>query len=239
MYSDDSNEVLVYASTSGYSNNEPDRYAWSGAHMDYDPNNRANWDPTFDMHKRPLWPYAKSEAIYRCPADRSSLEVNGERKPRILTMSMNLYVGGFAPVPARGDTLPDGKDGGWAFAKPYMIYARLGQISGESSPSKIFVFLDMREDVVNWSNFMVNMTGYPDKPEDYRFNSDLPGFYHGGACGFTFADGHSELRLWRDSRTTPALGINFNPYADIPSPHNQDIGWLQDKSTRFKPVSPE
>src|SRR5512136_95129 len=44
MYTEESNDILVYASTSGLQDNWPDQYAWSGAHMDFDPNNRANWD---------------------------------------------------------------------------------------------------------------------------------------------------------------------------------------------------
>lgn len=234
MYSHDSSDVLVYASTSGMPGNEPDNYAWSGAHMDFNGANRGNWDPTYDMHHRPLWPYAKAQAIYKCPSDKSTVNVGGEIKPRILTMSMNLYVGGFAPVPAWGDPLPDGTDGHWGFAKPFMVYSKIGQISGVSSPSKIFVFLDMREDIVNWSNFMADMTGYPDNMELFRFTMDLPGMYHGGACGFTFADGHSELKKWMDSRTTPPLAEPGDPISSSArlSPNNPDVAWLQDKSTR-------
>jgi prepilin-type N-terminal cleavage/methylation domain-containing protein/prepilin-type processing-associated H-X9-DG protein len=236
MYTEDSRDILVYASTSGWPGNAPDQYAWSGAHMDFDGNNRANWDPTFDMMKRPLWPFAPNQTIYKCPSDRSVVQVGGETKPRILTMSMNLYVGGFAPVPQWGDPVPFGTDGHWPFAKPYIVYSRISQISGESSPAKIFVFLDMREDVVNWSNFMTDMTGYPDQPDLYRFTCDLPGFYHAGACGFTFADGHSELRRWRDGRTTPPLRPPGNPLEimQMLSPGNPDVAWLQDRSTRRK-----
>jgi prepilin-type N-terminal cleavage/methylation domain-containing protein/prepilin-type processing-associated H-X9-DG protein len=236
MYSQDSADVLVYASTSGVEGNGPDRYAWSGAHMDFNGANRGNWDPTFDMHHRPLWPYAKNEAIYKCPSDWSTVNMGGENKPRILTMSMNLYVGGFAPVPAWGDPLPNGTDGHWSFAKPFLVYAKISQISGVSPPSSIFVFLDMREDVVNWSNFMADMTGYPDEPELYRFTTDLPGMYHGGACGFTFADGHSELKKWRDARTTPPLAAPGDPLAIKTwlSPNNPDVAWLQEKSTRLR-----
>ncbi|HTL55379.1 MAG TPA: prepilin-type N-terminal cleavage/methylation domain-containing protein [Candidatus Limnocylindrales bacterium] len=239
MYSEDSNDILVYASTSGQVNNPPDQFAWSGAHMDFDGNNRANWDPTVDMQKRPLWKYTgKSQAVFKCPSDRSTVSVNGTLKPRILTMSMNVYVGGFAPI-VGVDPLPYGTDGHWGFAEPYSVYSKLSLINGVSPPSKIFVFLDMREDRVNWSNFMTDMTGYvPPNPVSYSFTSDLPGMYHNMAGGFSFADGHSEIRRWLDARTTPPLvdGAAGDPGAigETPSPNNQDIAWLQDHSTRPK-----
>ena len=37
----------------GSSSNWPDDYAWSGAHMDDQGANRANWDVAYDMAKRP------------------------------------------------------------------------------------------------------------------------------------------------------------------------------------------
>jgi len=234
-YADDNREVLVYASTSGM-DTWPDQYAWSGAHMDFDGANRANWDVSYDMAKRPLWEYAaKNAGIYKCPADHSTVIFQGATKSRILSMSMNLYVGGFAPVPDI-DPLPEGTDGHWPFAAPYRIYAKLSGFTGSSSPSRIFVFLDMREDRVNWSNFMIDMSGYPDHPEQYAFTSDLPGMYHNRACGFSFADGHSENHRWLDPRTTPPLVPGGNPLAimSTPSPGNPDVAWLQDHSTRPK-----
>jgi len=85
MYAEDSDDVLVYASTSGYGGNPTDQYAWSGAHLDFDGNNRANWDPAVDMQVRPLWPYAgRNQGLYKCPADHSSVTVDGVQKPRIL-----------------------------------------------------------------------------------------------------------------------------------------------------------
>lgn len=233
MYAEDASDVLVYASTSGMANNPPDQYAWSGAHMDFDGNNRANWDPTVDMQRRPLWKYTKSQTIYKCPSDHSTVMVAGVAKPRILTMSMNVYVGGFAPEVGI-DPLPNGTDGHWPFAAPYSVYPKLSLMS---TPSKVFVFLDMREDRVNWSNFMTDMTGYsPSNPGAYSFTSDMPGMYHNNAGGFSFADGHSEIKRWLDPRTTPPLQDGGDPtaIADTPSPNNPDVAWLQDHSTRPK-----
>jgi len=151
-------------------------------------------------------------------------------------MSMNLYVGGFAPQ-IGVDPLPNGTDGHWPFAAPYQVYPKLAMMSGSSAASKIFVFLDMREDRVNWSNFMTDMTGYsPPNPGAYNFTSDMPGFYHNNAGGFSFADGHSEMKRWLDPRTMPPLQDGGNPLAatSTPSPNNPDVAWLQDHSTRPK-----
>ncbi|HWX22283.1 MAG TPA: type II secretion system protein [Candidatus Binatia bacterium] len=229
MYADDNSDVLVYASDYPDDWGFPqhvvlDKYAWTLTHMDFDPNNQGNWDVNYDMAQRPLWPYtSQNAAIYKCPADRSFLTVNGEPKPRIRSMSMNLYVGGF-----------DGTDGGWPWADPFHVYAKLSEID---PPSKIFVFLDMREDSVNWGNFMTYMAGYsPTDPTQYGFDGDYPGMYHHFACGFSFADGHSELKRWLDSRTTPPLTIGANPLFSIFSqtPGNADVAWLQDHTTRLK-----
>ena len=235
MYAEDAGDVLCYASTSsgasyppGGSGNPWDDYAWSGAHMDTNGANLANWDPDFDMKKRPLWTYAKNVNIYRCPSDRSTVDTPVGTRPRILTMSMNLYVGGFAPVPGV-DPPPDGTDGHWPWANNYKIYTRLSKID---FPASIFVFLDMREDRINWSNFMTMTAGYvPSNPGAYSLG-DLPGFYHGNACGFSFADGHSVLHKWLDSRTTPPMGpINPNP-PTMTVPFDKDVAFLQEISTR-------
>lgn len=232
MYAEDSGDKLVYASDCPGCPSPPlarpyeemDPYAWTRSHMDFDPQNAANWDINFDMVHRPLWKYAPNPAIYKCPSDHSTINVNGEVKPRIRTMSMNLYVGGF-----------NGTDGGWPWAAAFNVYSRLAHLSSANSPgpANTFVFLDMREDCVNWGNFMTDMHGYPNEPSLFRFNQDLPGMYHHGASGFSFADGHAEMKRWQDARTTPPLvrGGIFLAY-DLLSPGNKDIAWLQHRSTR-------
>ena len=231
MYADDNNERMVYASDApGYPNDlELREFAWTWTKMDFDPNNSFNWDINADITKRPLWPYCgRNAALYKCPSDQSTVTLsNGEQKPRIRTMSMNLYMGGF-----------DGTDGYWWWASGYRIYTKTSDIN---PPSKLFVFLDMREDSVNWGNFMTHMDGYsPTDPEKYTFNGDYPGLYHHNASGFSFADGHSELHRWADQRTMPPLVRGANPLFNVmaPSPGNRDISWLQEASTRLKMPNP-
>ncbi len=237
MYAEDSSENLVFASDCPGCWSPPlpkeyyelDPFAWTLSHMDFDPNNQANWDITYDMVRRPLWRYAPNPGIYKCPADFSFLvAADGKVLPRIRTMSMNLYMGGF-----------DGTDGGWDWAHPYNVYSKTTQLTAGNSPgpAKAFVFLDMREDRVNWGNFMMDMRGFPNDPSQYAFTTDYPGMYHAGGCGFSFADGHAEMKRWLDPRTTPPLiKGKVDPLAVdyTPSPGNRDVAWIQDRSTRLR-----
>jgi type II secretory pathway pseudopilin PulG len=233
MYADDSSERLVYASTRNNTqlvmNLDPtdsNNYAWTGAHMDSTGANRANWDPTYDMMKRLLWPYNKSVEIYKCPSDHSTVVWQGISRLRILSFSINLYVGGFAPSTGGG---PDGNDGGWPFADPYRIFSKTTDLTAPG-PTKTFIFIDMQPEEINWGNFATDMDGFPNDPTQYQFY-DFPGVFHNlGAC-ISFGDGHVEIHRWLDPRTAPPPPIVGS---GVPSPNNVDIGWLQAHSTSPK-----
>ena len=64
--------------------------------------------------------------------------------------------------------------------------------------------------MINWGSFLTDMDGYsPLNPLLYAFDEDLPGMYHNRACGFSFCDGHAEVKKWLDGRTTPPLRIEL------------------------------
>jgi prepilin-type N-terminal cleavage/methylation domain-containing protein len=222
MYVEEDNDVLPYASEDA-ANPATLGYAWMVGTMDFDPNNRANWDPDVGVKKSILWPYCgQNLSIWKCPSDRSVITVNRVTKPRVRSMSMNLYLGGWG-----------GTDGGYGRAvSDYKIYMKYGELT-DPGPSQTFLFIDMREDSIDMGNFAVNMGGYPDKPNTFRF-WDIPGFYHGGSGCLSFTDGHSELRRWVDLRTMPPIKPGVG-YPDLfNSPNNLDIAWLQDHATRPK-----
>jgi prepilin-type N-terminal cleavage/methylation domain-containing protein len=220
MYADDNNERLIYASEDPY-RLETEAAAWITGTLSYDPNNPKNWDPDLTIKKSPLWPYTgKNLAIWKCPADRSGVTVNGEFKPRVRSISMNVFLGGWG-----------GTDGYWGpIFSDYKIYLKPSELHNPG-PSKVFVFLDMREDSIDMGNFGTRMAGWPDRPELYGFY-DLPGSYHHLAGGFSFADGHSEIHRWRDTRTMPPLVPNGHVNDNFSSPNNVDVAWLQEHSTR-------
>src|SRR5438552_1585431 len=72
MYSEDNHDVLLFASADPGGPNAP--YSWAQGLLDFDPNNRSNWDIEWDIKKSPLWRYSGNSAgIWRCPADQSKV----------------------------------------------------------------------------------------------------------------------------------------------------------------------
>jgi len=222
MWTDDNNDLLLYASHGDIPNSQR---VWLISEMDFTSNPK-NWDVQVALKPGPMWPYCGTNAsIWRCPSDESYVLVNGQPKPRVRSYSMNFYLGGFA-----------GSDQGSPLFSPYRLYLKSSDIT-EPSPDRLFIFLDVRYDAINWESFIVRMDGYsPSNPTLHKWDADRPGFYHDGAATFSYADGHGEIRRWQDPRTTPPLspmGTILNPLT-TPSPRNPDIAWLQDRATRPK-----
>jgi prepilin-type N-terminal cleavage/methylation domain-containing protein/prepilin-type processing-associated H-X9-DG protein len=179
------------------------------------PSSRHNWDAELYIKQTVLWPYVNTVNIWKCPADRSmAINNEGQRVPRIRSMSMNNWVGG----PAWGAS-----GSGW------QVYLKISDMNNPG-PSQTFVFLDEREDSINDGYFVVDMAGYPNEPNRWKI-VDYPASYHNGSGGLSFADGHSEIRRWVDPRTVPPLSRSDIPL-DQPSPGNQDVHWMQLRSTR-------
>jgi len=225
LYTEDNGDKLPYASS--WPVGTWMQETWCNGRMDFTAGNRSNWDPTVDIHPSPLWPYCgKSLGIYHCPADRAYVVVGGVRKTRLRSMAMNAYVGGFAGTPINTGNM-----------KAYTLYTTFSALS-RPGPDRIFVFIDEREDAINWGNYLQDMSGYsPSNPRMYRW-LDLPAAYHGNAGGLSFADGHSEIKKWRDGRTSSPINPREKPIFDgstpIPQERNMDIGWMQDHATRPK-----
>jgi prepilin-type N-terminal cleavage/methylation domain-containing protein len=175
--------------------------------------------PNTGLKTSPLWPYLNTAAVFKCPADKSVCKVNGTVIPRVRSMAMNMWLNGPGWGVARGDG-----------AKGFRKFTKFSSITSPS-PSGTFVFLDEREDSINDGTFVVDMGGWPNDGGQHRI-IDYPASYHNAAGGFSFADGHSEIRKWRDSRTMPKLTRGKLIPLNLPSPNNQDVAWMQDKATR-------
>ena len=222
LYADDNNDLLVAAGDS----TPPGAPVWSASSsMSLDtPTKPDNWNVDLYNKKSVLWPYCGgAQGIWKCPADKSTgVNAQKERVPRIRSMSMNCWVGG----PGWGGSGPFAFGGG---PSAWAVYRKLEDIKNPG-PTQTWVFLDERSDSINDGYFAVDMKGYPNTPLQWKI-VDYPASYHNRAGGFSFADGHSEIKKWTDPRTMPKLSIKDIPL-DQPSANNKDVFWMQLRSTR-------
>ncbi len=161
-----------------------------------------------------IYPNLKSLAVWHCPADPSVAKFGPTTLPRVRSMSMNCWLNA---------------DGPWNGATQYKVMRRLSDFVNPS-PAMTWVLIDERQESINDGYFVVTMN----QQGAGCYIVDFPACYHNGAGGLNFADGHSEIHKWRDGRTTPPARNNFNLQLNIPSPNNQDIAWLQARSTGLK-----
>jgi prepilin-type N-terminal cleavage/methylation domain-containing protein/prepilin-type processing-associated H-X9-DG protein len=236
MYAQDNKEYVVLSSADpSLSKDALNNYVWTKQEEDFT-DSAYNYDPSVDITVGPLYPYINSYLVYRCPADTSVIlhhTANGiEQLPRVRTVSMNFFWGGFG-----GQGAADGTgDGSWG--GNYPVYMKTTDLTANQSPGPCdtWVFVDERQDCINWGNYLTDMAGDdPSDPALYAFNEDMPGMYHDRSAGFAFADGHASIQHWLDPRTTPPLdppttgsGAIGGPAANgLAVPRDVDVRWLQ------------
>jgi len=189
---------------------------WVHGWLDFDGNNRSNWDIEEDLKESLFWDYCGGNAdVWKCPADTSTVLNQGRTYRRVRSIAMNAWF---------NSTDAD------SFGQGFRIYMKVSELT-DPGPSHTWVFLDEREDSINDGEMVVGMNGYPDTPSAWRI-VDYPASYHNGAGGLSFADGHSEIKKWVDARTTPSLRKGQLLALNVPSPNNRDMFWLMERSTR-------
>jgi prepilin-type processing-associated H-X9-DG protein len=167
-------------------------------------------------------PYvAKNTRIFKCPAD----VVPAPNGPRVRSVSMNGYMGDIGH-PRPEDPTPGAPDGIMAAvngAYTWMRYLKMTDIT-RPGPSMAWVFIDHHPDSINDPFFSVHM--------GIETWDDLPASYHNGACGFSFADGHAEIKRWKDANTIqPVRKVAWNGDGK-PAPN--DRAWINERSTALR-----
>ena len=222
LHADDNSDTLLIARQ-----DPPNGEAWINGFLNYNSENRSNWDPKQDIEQSPVWNYSgKTLKIWRCPGDKSTIDVGNKKLPRVRSYSMNEFIGSPPLIVSKGTRVP---------AIDFQVYRKLSTFN-DPGPSSTFVLLDMREDSINTGGFGVNMAGFPDDPSLHGFiGFDYPASYHNESGSLSFADGHSETKRWMDPRTKPPIEKGkWMDLNDENTPNNPDIRWLQEKATRHR-----
>jgi prepilin-type N-terminal cleavage/methylation domain-containing protein/prepilin-type processing-associated H-X9-DG protein len=221
MYVDDNNDKLPFAYAPNDPNNPNFKFGWTQGILSWDNGNTDNWNADATIKQGAIWPYVgSSQGIFMCPADiytvkPSSGPFRGQSIRRIRSNSMNSWMGM--------------NQGEWTwFGGPeFRKYTKLSDVI-DPGPSSTWVLVDEHPDSMNDGFFCVDMNGYP-APAQAKL-PDIPASYHNGACGFSFADGHSEIKKWLDKRTKPK--VTKGGLASVSHANNPDVIWLWDKTTR-------
>jgi prepilin-type N-terminal cleavage/methylation domain-containing protein/prepilin-type processing-associated H-X9-DG protein len=162
-----------------------------------------------------LYPFVNSMGPYRCPSDRHTWQ-GGTRRPyggagnsTVRSMSMNAWLN---PINAWA---ADSNTGGFQGAG-ILNFRRQSQIT---RPADTWVTIDENPASINDGWFVCD-------PNSGNW-VDIPATYHNGAGGLSYADGHSEIKRWRDgniTKRTAAIGAT-------PADRGVDLNWLKQRST--------
>jgi prepilin-type N-terminal cleavage/methylation domain-containing protein/prepilin-type processing-associated H-X9-DG protein len=167
---------------------------------------------------------AGAVGIYKCPADHflSKLQSSKGWTARSRSMSMNAYFGPYSPN--RNDVWASGKN---LWQTDYRQFLKLNQVP---KPADTFVTLDEHPNSIN-DGFYLNTTG------NSTSWGDAPACYHNGACGFAFADGHSEIHKWKGGWiNAPGIKIipptaTFNGGPPFDAPGKDDFRWVWERTS--------
>jgi prepilin-type processing-associated H-X9-DG protein len=154
---------------------------------------------TANIERGLLFPYNRSVAIYRCPADKSFVQTtNGELLPKLRTRSYNLSnaINGHPIAPANFFLPPN-------FQKESEI--------NDPGPARLFTFLDVHERGIIDSTFGILPPGW-DSPLRWW---DLPADRHNKGCDFAFADGHVEHWRWAAPKIFERIGQDIGDDGDL------------------------
>jgi prepilin-type N-terminal cleavage/methylation domain-containing protein/prepilin-type processing-associated H-X9-DG protein len=227
LYAGDNAERLV---PNGYST-DPTQKTWVAGdeHNDHQAFGNTNYltDPRYALFAE----YLKTAAIYRCPADRSTLAIDGVDRPRVRTYALNSYFN-------------------WQYgvlnnnAPAYINFQKNSDFGGHS-PSDLFTFIDTSPVSVCFPAFEVVL-------DSSAFFFHRPSVEHNHLGNVSFADGHVESHRWTDPQTW-ALAHTVNTSGPSPDPgwrhsaggdgdhiriisggNNPDLQWLRRHASALK-----
>ena len=206
MYSGDNNSKLVPNGnkTTWDSSKNPDgdsRYMSGGPWAQWCPGQADVWVAWMGEYVKCglIYPYVNNTNLFKCPADYYLIS---GLSIQIRGYSMNCYLNPIQQWSGQGKIFYKDTD----LTQP--------------GPAMTYVLIDENE-------YKINDAFFCTQPGSVQWQ-DNPATRHGNAGGLSFADGHAEIKKWRDSAVlkVPANGNGFN--CDSTS---GDCNWLQQRST--------
>ncbi len=171
--------------------------------------------------------FGNTKNIFKCPADKylSQQQRGLGWTERVRSIAGNIQVGdGNCGIATK-----EGPFSGSDFTQ-YAHVKKTGDLN-IPGPSSTWVYVDEHPD-------SINDAGLFSPHFDSGALIDMPATYHNGACGFSFADGHSEIKKWAGPLFTHPSNLKIS-YVSAPvvgtSPHGRadvDLTWLRYRTPR-------
>jgi type II secretory pathway pseudopilin PulG len=161
--------------------------------------------------------YLQTPAIYKCPSDRSTVEISGRAHPKTRTYSLNGHLAWSRP-----------------FVQPWLgssnrVFQTAGDL-GAAAPADLLQFVDAAPGNMCHSAFLINLT---QTLRDLYYH--LPSAQHDYSGPLSFVDGHVEIHRWRDPVTRELARENWTPnHLSLQFPNNVDLRWLQARASVLK-----
>jgi prepilin-type N-terminal cleavage/methylation domain-containing protein/prepilin-type processing-associated H-X9-DG protein len=165
-----------------------------------------------------LFRYLSANAIYRCPADRSTVRDAG-KLARTRHYGMDLYMNGTG-----NSATPFGG------AVVELIFRKQSSFQ-DPGPAKAFVFIDNHPGNTAGGSFSVVQPG---SSAPWQWNH-FPGARHQNGVNLSFADGHVEHWRWKEERSLYLeKNKTWGGSGDVP-PGDRDLSRLQECIPHARP----
>lgn len=219
LYSLDHNGLFV-------ANEDNPNGGWIRGNMNFSGGNPAGANTNLmfllDPQHARLARYTQSAGIYKCPADMS-LNMGRTGAPRVRSVAMSQAIGPNLQGTRAGR-------GGWLPYPQFQVFIRESDMN-VPGPSMTWLFIDEHPDSINDGGFAIKM--------DAEEMIDWPAWYHNGAGGVSFADGHSEIQRWVDARTKVPVRYGANPGINRATHANsRDLFWFRERTSAFRDGRP-
>jgi prepilin-type processing-associated H-X9-DG protein len=171
----------------------------------------------------------RSANVFKCPTDQSCNQ-GSAGLPRVRSYSMNAALG----IGGEAETDAHEKANDWLKYPTYRTYIKESDMTSPK-PSDLWVIVDENPDSINDGAFAVQM---PTSANGTQWR-DIPSKSHGGSsCGFSFADGHSEIHKWLQPGNIPEVTYHAAAKPVPISLNNKDIQWVAEHTSALSSGAP-
>jgi len=163
---------------------------------------------------------ASAFGIYKCPADKY-LSMSQKQKRytgRLRSNVMNAFFGRFNSM-NRSDPTIRGRN---ALLQQFRQFMKISDVP---SPGNTWVTLDEHPDSIN--------DGYFINDPNRGYWGDTPASHHNGGCSFSFADGHSEIKIWLSATTKIPVKYSWGT-PSFDSKGKLDYDWWKERTGFIK-----